>query len=319
MRQLVTTENVNATSHDDAIVACLGSSKTGFWLDIEDPDESDLALLRSRFHFHPLTIEDIEAANQRPKLEEFDDYVFLVLFSADWDGRRVGFREHHLYISGRFLVSVHREPEPGFDRVRQRIRDAPELKRKSLPFFFYLVVNQIAEGLFPVLEKIDDVADELEDEILSRATPEVLSTITGLKRATVVLRKVLGAQRDVFQRLTTRAVQDQSSREMAVYFRDVYDHIVRQYENVDSMRDLLTSSMDVYLSTVSNRLNDIVRRLTVFATLFLPLTFITGFFGMNFGWMVKAIAPLTAFAIGVAAMVVTAGVQLFYFWRRGWF
>jgi magnesium transporter len=142
--------------------------------------------------------------------------------------------------------------------------------------------------------------------------------IAHLKRAVVDLRKVLGAQRDVFQRLTSHAITEQGGQEMSIYYRDVYDHIVRQYETADSLRDLLTSTMDVYLSTVSNRLNDVMRRLTVIATLFMPLSFITGFFGMNFAWLVNHITTTGAFALGITAMLGTVLMQFLYFRRRGW-
>jgi magnesium transporter len=170
-----------------------------------------------------------------------------------------------------------------------------------------------------VLEKLDDATDAVEDSIIQRPDTAALSELSDLKRAVVDLRKVLGAQRDVFQRLTTRAIGEVGDQEMSIYYRDVYDHLVRQYETVDSLRDLLSTSMDVYLSTVSNRLNLRITRLTVFATLFLPLTFLTGFFGMNFAWLVAHIAPAWTFwVLAVGIMGLTTLAQLFYYRRSGW-
>jgi magnesium transporter len=132
------------------------------------------------------------------------------------------------------------------------------------------------------------------------------------------LRRFLGAQRDVFQRLTTHGIHLQQ-QDMTLYYRDVYDHIVRQYETVDSLRDLLTSTMDVYLSTVSNRLNSTTKALTVIASLFLPLTFLTGFYGMNFAYLVTVLeTPTMAFAVGIGTMLIAIGIQLYFFRRRGW-
>ena len=154
---------------------------------------------------------------------------------------------------------------------------------------------------------------------ISNSTSPPFSRLTNLKRAIIDLRKVLGAQRDVFQRLTTQTIGMEGGQEMTIYYRDVYDHLIRQYETVDSLRDLLTSAMDVYLSTVSNRLNQVITRLTVFATLFLPLTFITGFFGMNFAWLVAHIAPgWTFWVLAVSVMLATTALQLLYYRRRGW-
>jgi magnesium transporter len=318
MRQLVATAEANPSATPEGIRACMEQPGQGIWLDIEAPDQSDFELLGQTFGFHELTLEDVRHQNQRPKLEEYGNYSFVVLFSAEWEGPNLAIREHHLYLSARYLVSVHQEPSPPLERLRDRLKTAPELSHKSLPFLFYLVVDQLVDSLFPVLERLDDQADEVEDVILARPDPTVLATLAHLKRATVDLRKVLGAQRDVFQRLTSHAISEQGGEEMSLYYRDVYDHLVRQYETVDSLRDVLTSTMDVYLSTVSARLNDVMRRLTVIATLFLPLSFITGFFGMNFAWLVNRITAGGTFALGIALMALTVLMQLAYFRRRGW-
>jgi magnesium transporter len=216
-------------------------------------------------------------------------------------------------------VSVHIEPSPPLDRLRERIRANPDLAHRNLPFLFYLVVDQLVDAIFPVIDQVDDATERLEESIVLKAEPASLGILTTLKRAVIDLRKVLGAQRDVFQRLTTHTVGFEGGQDMTIYYRDVYDHIIRQYETVDSLRDLLTSAMDVYLSTVSNRLNQVITRLTVFATLFLPLTFITGFFGMNFAWLVAHIAPTWTFwVLAVGVMLATTALQLLYYRRRGW-
>src|SRR3989442_3528295 len=169
------------------------------------------------------------------------------------------------------------------------------------------------------MEQVDDATDRLADTVTARPAQAALTKLSDLKRTVVDLRKVLGAQRDVFQRLTTRAIGDPQDKEMSIYYRDVYDHLVRQYETVDSLRDLLASAMDVYLSTVSNRLNLRITRLTAFATLFLPLTFISGFFGMNFRWLVRHIAPAWTFcSLAVGVMALSTALQLWYYRRLGW-
>ena len=319
IRHVVATDGPPLDATPDSLLACLKKGKQGFWLDIENPGDDDYELLEKTFGFHPLTLEDIRHQNQRPKVEEYPGYAFVVLFTAELDGKRVQIREHHLYLSPQYLVSVHLEPSDPLNRLRERIKANPDLTRRSLPFLFYLVVDQLVDALFPVLEQLDDATDELEDRIIDQPDTAALTELSDLKRAVVDLRKVLGAQRDVFQRLTTRAVGDPGDKEMSIYYRDVYDHLVRQYETVDSLRDLLTSAMDVYLSTVSNRLNLRITRLTVFATLFLPLTFITGFFGMNFAWLVAHIAPAWTFwLLAVGVMLGTTGLQLLYYRRRGW-
>ena len=319
IRHIVATDGPPLDATPDSLLACLAKGKQGFWLDIENPGDDDYALLEKTFGFHPLTLEDIRHQNQRPKVDEYPGYAFVVLFTAELEGKRAQVREHHLYVSPQYLVSVHIEPSDPLNRLRERIKANPDLTRRSLPFLFYLVVDQLVDSLFPVLEQLDDATDELEDRIIDQPDTSALTELSDLKRTVVDLRKVLGAQRDVFQRLTTRAVGDPGDKEMSIYYRDVYDHLVRQYETVDSLRDLLTSAMDVYLSTVSNRLNLRITRLTVFATLFLPLTFITGFFGMNFAWLVAHIAPgWTFWLLAVGVMAGTTALQLLYYRRSGW-
>src|SRR5438105_8058862 len=278
IRHLVATDGPQLDPTPDSLLACLKAGKQGFWLDIENPGDADFELLQKTFKFHPLTLEDIRNRNQRPKVEEFPGYAFVVLFTAEMVDERAEIREHHIYVSTQYLVSVHLEPSEPLADLRQRIKDNPDLTRLSLPFLFYLVVDQLVDALFPVLERLDDSVDSVEDGILAAPDTAALGQLSDLKRTVIELRRVLGAQRDVFQRLTTRAIGDPGDKEMSIYYRDVYDHLVRQYETVDSLRDLLASAMDVYLSTVSNRLNLRITRLTVFATLFLPLTFVTGFF-----------------------------------------
>lgn len=306
---------------------CLQEGKHGFWLDIEKPNAEDFELLEKTFKFHPLTIDDIQHHNQRPKIEEFEGYAFAVLFTAEIRGKRVQVREHHLYISSQYLVSVHLEPSQPLTQVRERIEHNPDLAHRSLAYLFYLVVEQLVNALFPVLEKLDDLTEQVEDRILSRADTAALTEISDLKRSVVDLRKFLGAQRDVFQRLTTVSLGDTDKRtklaanfpeEMAIYYRDIYDHLVRQHETVDSLRDLLASAMDIFLSSQSNRLNLRITRLTVFATLFLPLTFLTGFFGMNFAWLVGHIGPTWTFWAAVVVMAGTTAGQILYYMRRGW-
>ena len=281
-------------------------------------DDADYRLLEETFKFHPLTIEDIQHQNQRPKLEEYPDYNFAVIFQADWSGDDVAFREHHLFIGPHYLITVHLEPAPVLTSLQDRIAKSPALTKGQPAFLTYLVIDALVDATFPVLERIDDTVDQMEDDIIAKAAPDSLDRIYHLKHSVTELRRYLGAQRDLFQRLITHGIHLQQ-QDMTLYYRDVYDHIVRQYETVDSLRDLLTSAMDVYLSTVSNRLNQTTKALTVIASLFLPLSFLTGFYGMNFQYLTQILeTPYWAFAAGVGTMLVATGIQLYLFRRRGW-
>jgi magnesium transporter len=290
----------------------------GFWMDIEAPDDEDFEILTKAFEFHPLTIEDVKHGDQRPKLEEYKGYSFMVLFEATLKDDQLDFEEYFLYLADDYLVTVHTDPQPYLTELRKRIEAQPEITKDQPAFLTYLVVDQIVDANFPILDQLDNTIDELEDTIIERADPEQLRIIYRLKHDITRLRQLLGAQRDLFQRLITSSLGP-DDREMSLYYRDVYDHIIRQYETVDSLRDLLTGAMDVYLSTVSNRLNNTMKTLTAVASLFLPLTFLTGFYGMNFAYLTQVLEPpYISFWIGVGTMVVATLIQFWFFRRRGW-
>jgi magnesium transporter len=319
VRRLITISGKYTEPDDRQVASCVKArDREGFWLDIQDPDDSDYRLLLDVFHFHRLTVEDVQLQNSRPKLDQFDSYAFAVVFSATLEKRRLVYQEHHMYLSAHMVVSVHQGAAPPLDALLERIRKEPEITQHDTNMLKYLVVNEVTEAMFSVMDELDDQIDKLEDQIISDPTPRTLSTVYRLKHEVIELRRVLSAQREVFQHMVTHAVQLLGD-DAAIYYRDVYDHVLRQYETVDSLRDLLTGATDVYLSTVSNRLNSTMKQLTVIASLFLPLTFLTGFFGMNFGYLVSHIGAPAAFAGGVAIMVATTAFQLILFWRRGYF
>jgi magnesium transporter len=318
-RMLITTKG----SYTEPSAADLGTQlkqadQAGFWLDIESPTEEDYELLEQTFGFHQLTIEDLRQQNQRPKLEEYRGYSFAVIFGSELRPEGVRLLEHHLYLGHHYLVTVHQEAAPSLAELCSRIRASPELTKDDIGFLTYLVIDQLVDTNFPTLEALDDTIDRLQEDIVERAESRMLSSIYGMKHDVAELRRVLNAQRDLFQRIITHSL-DVGGHEMTVYWRDVYDHIVRQYETVDSLRDLLTGAMDVYLSTASNRLGTTMKTLTIVSSLFLPLTWLTGFYGMNFAFLTGVLEPSKwAFWVGVGTMVGSLGLQVYMFRRRGW-
>jgi magnesium transporter len=289
-----------------------------FWLDLDQPDAGDFDVLREVFKFHPLAIEDSENFGQRAKIDEYDDFDFLVLYGASPDDDRLV--EVHCFYSERYLVTVHRDEAPSFTEVRDRFtkRGEPVERPERL---LYQIVDALVDSFFPVLADFDDRIDELENQTFLNASDAELQEILGMKRQLVGLRKAITPQRDMFARLVGGAVTlPGMTPEGERYFRDVYDHLIRISDLIDTYRDLLTSSMDVYLSTVSNRLNSVMKQLTIIATIFLPLSWLTGFFGQNFGWLVRQIGAWETFLIfGVGTELVAMAILLAYFRRRGWF
>ena len=313
---LVDTEGSHDTVDRDLVKKHLDESAF-FWLDLHGPGDDDVAMLRDLFGFHPLAVEDAAHFGQRPKLEPFDDFVFLVAYGANAD--RDGLVEVHCFFSERFLVTVHHDTCPPFDDLRARAaRDmTPPAKGAML---LYLVVDALADSFFPELSKLDDRIDDLENGVLQKPDDAQLQEVFRLKRRLVTWRKVITPERDVFARLTTGVVAIPGmTPDMERYYRDVYDHLIRISDLIDSYRDLLTGAMDVYLSTVSNRLNEVMKRLTIVATIFMPLTWLTGFFGMNFGRLVLNITGWPAFLIfGLATQVAAVAIMFVMFRRRGW-
>jgi len=289
-----------------------------FWLDLYRPDAADFEILRDVFKFHPLAVEDSEHFNQRAKVDEYEDFVFIVVYGASSDRDRLV--EVHCFYSGRFLVTVHRDDCPAFAELRGRYAQLHEpTPRPSL--LLYRVVDGLINSFFPILSAFDDRIDELENQIFLRTSDDQLQEIFQMKRLLVGMRKAVSPQRDAFANLTGRTAELPGfATEDEHYFRDVYDHLIRISEMIDSYRDLLSSALDVYLSTVSNRLNAVMKQLTIIATVFLPLTFITGFFGQNFGWLTGHIRNWGTFVgLGLGTELLAIALLFTLFKRRGWF
>jgi magnesium transporter len=299
-------------------VAELLESEGFFWLDLDQPDTDDFEVLREAFGFHPLAVEDSEHFEQRAKIEDYDDFVFLVVYGASTDGDRLV--EVHCFYSERYLVTVHQDDCPAFAEIRRRYQKREEaLDRPSL--LLYRIVDGLVDSFFPILADFDDRIDELENAIFLHADDRQLQEIFGMKRLLVGMRKAVSPQRDAFAGLMGGGAELPGLAEGDErYFRDVYDHLIRISDLIDSYRDLLTSAMDVYLSTVSNRLNAVMKQLAVIATIFLPLAWLTGFFGQNFGYLVRSIGGWEAFVgLGVGTELVALAILLAFFKRRGWF
>lgn len=299
-----------------ASVQGLIDSGTHFWADIEGVDSETLSMLSDTFRFHPLAVEDVEHFGQRPKIDMYDDFALLVVYGTTRDAHLA---EVHCFYSERYLVTVHTEPCPDFSSLVER------LERRGGPggdhvMLLYRVIDTLVDGYFPVLSTLDDRIDDLEDEILQCPTEDQLGQLFDMKRSLIALRKVVTPQRDMFASMlgsgdTLPGMTPDAER----YFRDLYDHLIRISDLVDSYRDLLSGALDTHLSTVSNRLNVVMKQLTIIATIFLPLSFLTGFFGQNFGWMVDRITSFPVFiGAGVGLQVAVVVGLLVLFRRRGW-
>ncbi|HEX4161370.1 MAG TPA: magnesium/cobalt transporter CorA [Acidimicrobiales bacterium] len=307
-----TTENV---------LSALGSEQF-FWLDLDDEavDGEVAELLSVHFKFHPLAVQSAERFNQRPRLDDYDTFMYLVARGADPE--HTGQAEVHIFWTDRYVVTVHRGGCPPLIPVRERL-ERHHAKDAAAPqiVIVYLVVSAMVDGFFPVLSDFDDKIDTLEDDILKAPTEEQLGQLFDMKRRLMDMRKVIAPQRDMMASINSGVAEvpgmtDEASR----YFRDLYDHLIRLADLVDSYRDLLSSVMDTHLSTVSNRLNVVMKQLTIIATIFLPLTFLTGFFGQNFAYLVRTWISSTwsFFVLGIGLELAAVLFLVALFRRRGW-
>jgi magnesium transporter len=302
---------------DRAAIESRISAGEYFWLDLHKPDEDEMALLRDVFRFHPLAIEDSEQFGQRPKMEDYGDFVFFVLYGAAPPPDKDRLVEVHCFYAENYLVTLHRQHAPSCDVLRERYSKLPGSLERPIGVL-YRLLDALSDSFFPALEDYDARIDRIEDAIFREPREEQLQQLVRMKRRLNRLRRVVGPQRDLVSQLYGGISRlPGTDAEADRYFRDVFDHLIRVADLIDSYKDLLTSAMDVYLSSVSNRLNLVVERLTVLSTILLPLIVLTSFFGQNFGWLVDHIGDLASFLIfGVALPIVGATLLVVYLRRQ---
>jgi magnesium transporter len=302
---------------DQAALEARLSSGEFFWLDLHSPSEEEYALLRDVFKFHPLAIEDSEHFGQRAKVEDYGDYVFIVFFGAAPAPDEDRLVEMHCFYSDRFLVTVRKDESPTCDALRTRYAQRPAPAPRPI-VLLYRLLDSLVDSFFSALEDFDKRIDDLQDQMLRGPTDEQLNEILGMRRGLIRLKRAVSPQRDLMAGVSTGLIRLPDMDEDAErYFRDIYDHLIRVSDMIDSYRDLLAGGMDVYLSMVSNRLNLVMKRLTLIATIALPLIVLTGFFGQNFGAMVEHIDSWPAFlGLGVGLPLLAVGLLLAYLRRR---
>jgi magnesium transporter len=312
--------DLNSDQHakvDRAAIESRLSSGDFFWLDLENAEPDDFELLRDVFRFHPLALEDSEQFGQRPEARGVRRLRLLRrLRGRALAGRGPPGRGAHLLLGEATSSPVRREEAPSCDELRERYSRKPgQLERPIV--VLYRLLDSLSDSFFPALEDYDQRIDNVEDEIFRDPKDEHLQEIVRMKRQLNRLRRVVGPQRDLANQLYGGiSTLPGSDPEAERYFRDIFDHLIRVADLIDSYKDLLTGAMDVYLSTVSNRLNLVVERLTVLSTILLPLIVLTGFFGQNFGWLVRHVGSLGAFLLLGLALPLVCAASLVYYLRR---
>jgi len=294
----------------------LKASHPCLWVDLEGEPPEALEAVAREFGLHPVTIEDIVHRNQRPKLEEFDGYIFIVAHGLrSIQGEEVVTDEFNFAVGENWILSAHDGHVEAMKRVYDQVAAAPKAFDGGGSFIVYRISDLLVDSYFPALDALEEEIDALEDDVVQRPTQGRLHQIFALKRVLVHLRKLVSPQREVYNALSRRD-HPYIDPKSAAYFRDLHDHLIRANEIVESYRDLVSNMLDAYLATISNRLNEVMKRLTILATIFMPITFITGFFGMNFAGMPFSSNWLLWTTI--AAVVITPLAMLVWFFKSGW-
>jgi magnesium transporter len=300
----------------DAAADLLRRADSNLWFHLDIPTEDELGFLEENLKIHHLTLEDIVNQNQRPKIEPFEEYVYLAIHPLQRKKKwQIEPSELDLLLGRGWIVSVHYGPLPGIienSRLHERL---PLALGRGVDFFLYTLVDLVIDGYFPILDDIEDEVDSLEERLLLRTQRVDMNALLALKRSLVHVRRAVTPQREVLNELTRHDFSFVRPENL-VYFRDVYDHLIRITEELDSLRDILSSVLEIHLAAASNQLNITMKRLTAWGTIFVVITAIAGIYGMNFKYMPELEWRYGYFAV-LALMVLSSLGLFFYFKKRG--
>ena len=299
----------------DAVSDLLSNGDSSLWFHLDSPTQEELSFLEKELQIHPLTIEDIRKQNQRPKVESFENYIYMAIHPlARRDNVEIVPSELDLLMGKNWLISAHYGPIPGLiesSRINERIAAALQ---RGLDFLLYTVLDLVVDSYFPILDAIDDEIDDLEDRLLEQAKVEDMDRLLTLKRSLIHVRRSVSPQREVLNQLTRHDFPFIGSQH-SVYFRDVYDHLIVITEELDSLRDILSGALEIHLASVSNQLNVTMKRLTAWGTILVVITAIAGIYGMNFKYMPE-LEWRYGYPLVIAIMVVICVGLYAYFQKR---
>ncbi len=291
------------------------SERNVVWADVSDPTSEDFLELAEEFNFHPLSIEDCRNAHQRPKVEEYPGYYFIVLYEAELVGPQddLELRELNIFLGHNYLVTVHSRPIRAIETARRLWGEWTDRAEHGAGLIAYLLTDAIVDDYMPLLDIISERMDDLEDQIFGDFRPETIQDIFRFKKQLLYLRRAITPLRDVFNTMLRRE-QPIFARETHVYFQDVFDHIIRVADTIDTLRDMLGSTMDAYLSVSGNRMNMVMKRLTSIATILMSVTLVAGIYGMNFEFMPELHWRFGY--VGALLSMVAVGLVLYFYLRK---
>jgi magnesium transporter len=310
-----TSKKISTVKNPSRIDTLCAREQMVVWVNVVQPTDRDFAILAEEFKFHPLAIEDCRTVHQRPKVEEYPGYYFIVLYEAELDerGRALELRELNMFLGSNYLVTVYRHGIEAVKRADELWPQWLDREENGAGLLAYLLIDAVVDDYFPILDRISDRMDDLEDQLFSDFDPESIREIFLIKKQLVYLRRVVAPLREVFNTILRRD-QPIFEREIRFYFQDVYDHLIRISDAIDTLRDLLGSIMDAYLSMSGNRMNVVMKRLTSISTILMSVTLIAGVYGMNFEIMPE-LKWRYGYVVALASMVVV-GVGIYVYLRK---
>src|SRR5436190_3744922 len=298
----------------------LQDEKAVIWVDMDQPTEADERILLEVFHFHPLTVEDCREDRHYPKIEEFPNYLYFIVHgvTANTTPDRFNTIELDGFLGPNYVITYHHEMFRSITNVKKQLSTSPVTTQRGPAFLLHQILDQIVDFYSPVLDDFDERIDELEDNIFSLRQPNdaILEQIMELKRSVLRLRRISAKQMDIFYRMSRGEVH-LIPQQMLPFYRDIHDHLVRITDLAENYRDLISGVLEAYLSVVSNRMNEIMKVLTIFSAVMLPLTFLAGVYGMNFDNIPELHTRYGYFGIWIV-MILVAVIMLSLFWRAGW-
>jgi magnesium transporter len=308
-------------SHDE-LTKILATPDALLWVDVSADDEASEELLRKVFEFHPLAIEDcFDGRVETPKVDDYETYLFIVTQSVKYTDpmERLQLSELGLFLGENYVVSVHQNPIEQVTALFDRVAQSGHLLTRGADFLAHAIIDTMVDQLLPAVEELDEQLATLEQSILEQPRKEQLTEVLMLKRNTLRLRRSILPQRDMVNRLSRGEFGSLIRSDALIFYRDVYDHVVRVEELLDGLRDLADSALSSYLSVVNNRMNEVMKAMSVVAVIFLPLTLIASIFGTNFDYSVFGFTLPGGFIYMLLAMGLITAVQIYLFRRRGWF
>lgn len=294
--------------------------KKPVYIDVVNPGEEDISSLKSIFHFHPVNLEDCTFFSESPKIEEHRDYIFTVIHSVIFNEKENLYENHdvHIFLGNNYIISVHDIDLEVVHEALARIVNEPETDGLSCDYAYYTILDSIVDSYFPILSFWSDEIDKAEEHVFDRGSEnDAINNVIHIRKGLIAAKRIIMPQREIIYRIS-HTNMNFIDEDVRAYLRDVFDHIEKLYTTIEEHRDLLSNLMDAHFSKASEGLNEVMKRLTVISTIFMPLTFIVGIYGMNFRNMPE-LGWRYGYFIILLLMVLVGVASVWYFKRKKWF